>query len=174
MKQGLTLVNRTLASLGTLLIFMQMMLICGDITARFLFDRPIPGVLELVELSIVAVVFLMLPNAIATGALVRSDSLFKAISRAQPRIAGLMDIFFCIVGALVLAAIAYGVWSKFTLAVARGHFTGNPGIFTAPIWPALLAIVIGGAWGAVNFGHKAIATLLAGEPLPEGDNNDGH
>ncbi|WP_323765788.1 TRAP transporter small permease subunit [Marinovum sp.] len=170
----LTLINQVMASVGTLLIFLQMLLICSDIAARFLFDRPISGVLEIVELTIVAIVFLMLPNSIATGALVRSDALFSALQRSRPAIARMMDLFFSLIGVLVLAAIAYGVWGKLTLAILRGHFTGNPGIFTAPIWPALLCIVIGSAWGAVNFGDKAV-TLLFGQRGPNtGDPNVGH
>lgn len=174
MARALTRVNQVMASIGTLLIFLQMLLICADIGARYFLDQPIAGVLELVELSIVAIVFLMLPNAIATNSLVRSDALFSALQVSRPGIARGLDMFFCITGALVLAVIAYGVWGKFMLAVARGHFTGNPGIFTAPIWPSLLCIVIGSLWGAVNFLKMSVALLLGHTPTDLGDTHVGH
>lgn len=147
----MTHTNRLLAGLGTLLIFLQMMLICSDITGRYLFNRPVQGVLEVIELSIVAIVFLHLPNAILTGRLVRSDALFAALTRSRPQLALLMNSAFCLVGAFVLWAITYGIWFRLLLAIQRNHFTGTPGIFTAPVWPALLCIVVGSAWGGLNF-----------------------
>ena len=147
----ITPANRILTSIGTVLIFLQMLLICSDIAGRYLFNHPLPGVLEVIELTIVAIVFLQLPNTIATGSLVRSDALFTRLTRTRPRVAKLMDIVFSLTGACVLWIIAYGIWFKLTLAIARNHFTGNPGVFTAPIWPALLCILIGSAWGGLNF-----------------------
>ena len=125
-------------------------------------------------MSIVAVVFLMLPNSVFTASLVRSDSLFSKVTQIRPRLAGWMDIFFHAVGAAVLLVIAYGMWGKFTLAIARNHFTGTPGIFTAPIWPVLLAIIVGGVWAAVNFAAIAISTIQAGRPVVEGGSDDGN
>ena len=147
----ITPANRILAAIGTVLIFFQMLLICSDVGGRYLFNRPMPGVLEVIELTIVAIVFLQLPNAIATGSLVRSDSLFTALTRSHPRVAKGMDVFFSLAGGCVLWIISYGIWFKLTLAIVRNHFTGNPGVFTAPIWPALLCIFIGSAWGGLNF-----------------------
>ena len=167
MTKFLTPANRVLASIGTILIFFQMLLICADIAGRFLLNRPIPGVFEVVELTIVAIIFLQLSNAISTGSLVRSDALLSTLKKSRPSVARAMEFFFNVVGMLVLAAIAYGVWFKFALALKRGHFTGNPGIFTAPIWPALLCIVIGCAWGALNFG--ALATESIWKPKQEGE-----
>lgn len=144
-------VNRLLASVGTILILFQMILICCDIGGRFFFNHPIPGVFEVIELTIVAIVFLQIPNAIGTGAFIRSDAIFTSILKHRPLYGRAMEVFFQVIGALVMTAIAYGVWFKFVAAVERNLFTGNPGIFTAPIWPALLAIVIGASMAALTY-----------------------
>ena len=49
-----------LNSIGSLLIFGLMMLVTADVTLRFLFSQPVPGVVEVVEMSIVGIVFLCL------------------------------------------------------------------------------------------------------------------
>ena len=170
MNQLISPANRILASVGTAFIFMQMLLICSDITGRYVFNRPIAGVSEMIELTIVAIVFLQLPNTIATGSLVRSDAVFTALTRSRPRVAKVMDIFFSIVGVAVLSIIAYGIWFKLALAIARNHFTGSPGVFTAPIWPALLCIFVGSAWGALNFLLIAFQMNIDDTQLAKGAN----
>ena len=71
-----------------------------------------------------------------------------------------------------MAVIAYGMWFKLTGAWERNLFTGNPGIFTAPIWPALLCIVIGAGLGSLNYIARSIAAAR-GQTLmqPEGPND---
>ncbi|WP_163851294.1 TRAP transporter small permease [Pseudooceanicola aestuarii] len=147
----LTLANRVCAGAGTTLVVAQMLLICADIALRSAFSAPIAGVPELVELAIVALVFLQIPNAVRTDAFIRSDGLFHALARRRPMLGRTLDTAFSLVGAAVMAVIAYGMWFKFTAAVDRNLFTGNPGLFTAPIWPALLCIVIGATLGCLNY-----------------------
>lgn len=147
----LKLANRSCAAIGTTLVVAQMILICCDIAMRTLASQPIAGVPEIVELAIVALVFLQIPNAIATDAFIRSDSLFNSLAGRSPILARILDTAFSLVGAIVMAGIAYGMWFKLTGAIERNLFTGNPGIFTAPIWPALLCIVVGAALGSVNY-----------------------
>ena len=64
-------------SIGTVLIFGLVVMINLDVFSRFLFNAPIDGVKELVELSIVAIVFLQLPDAVRAGRLTRSDGLYS-------------------------------------------------------------------------------------------------
>lgn len=170
----LVLANRILASIGTILILLQMILICCDIGGRFFFDHPIPGVFEIIELTIVAIVFLQIPNAIGTGNFIRSDAIFTAIVSSRPGLGRIMDIAFSLVGVLVMCAIAYGVWFKLIQAFERNLFTGNPGIFTAPIWPALLCIVIGSVFAALNYLSQVLRVLADGSVLAGESSVDGH
>lgn len=170
----LSMANRFLASFGTVLILLQMLLICSDISSRYFFSHPIPGVFEIIELTIVAIVFLQVPRAIDTGAFIRSDGLFSMLQRKRPMLGRAMDVAFNIAGALVMTAVAYGVWFKFIDAVNRNLFTGNPGIFTAPVWPALLCIVVGAAMGALSYLAVTLRNLKDPSLLAGGSSNDGH
>jgi TRAP-type C4-dicarboxylate transport system permease small subunit len=155
----LTFANKLCAGVGTLLVVAQMLLICTDVAMRTLASHPIAGVPEIVELAIVGLVFLQIPNAIATEAFIRSDGILHAIMRRRPKLGQTLDAVFSFVGAIVMAIITYGIWFKFQDAVDRNLFTGNPGLFTAPIWPALLCIVIGGGLGSLNFLRRMWAAL---------------
>jgi len=56
-----------LNSVGTAWIFALMVLINVDVLARYLFNAPIQGVAEVVELSIVGIVFLQISDAVRAG-----------------------------------------------------------------------------------------------------------
>ena len=68
-----------LNSAGSVLILAIVVLINLDVFSRFLFNNPIDGVTELVELSIVAIVFLQLADAVRNGRLTRSDGLYNRL-----------------------------------------------------------------------------------------------
>ena len=83
-----------LNSVGGVLIFALVVMINLDILFRFLFNSPIDGVTELVELSIVAIVFLQLSDAVRNGRLTRSDGLYNKIKEKKPRVGHMLGIFF--------------------------------------------------------------------------------
>jgi len=64
-----------LNAIGTLWIFLLMVVINTDVFSRLLFNHPIDGVPELIELSIVGIVFLQLCDTVRAGRLTRSDGL---------------------------------------------------------------------------------------------------
>jgi len=135
----------SLNNVGTVLIFALMVMINLDVFSRFLFNSPIDGVTELVELSIVAIVFLQLGDAVRAGRLTRSDGLFSRLMDAKPRIAHRLGALFDIGGALFFVAIILGSIPRFVDAWQRGYFSGNKGIIVIPVWPVRLIIVVGAA-----------------------------
>ena len=60
-------VLQILSSLGTAWIFLLMLVITVDVVGRTAFTSPLPGVPELVSISIVGIVFLSLPQAQPTS-----------------------------------------------------------------------------------------------------------
>ena len=97
-----------LNSIGTLWIFLIMLLINTDVLLRFLFNSPIDGVTEIVEVSIAGIVFLQLADAIRAGRLTRSDGLFNKIRASKPLTGQWMSIFFDVCGSAVFCR--YFVW----------------------------------------------------------------
>lgn len=132
-----------LNSIGGVLIFAMIVMINVDVFSRFVFNHPIDGVTELVELSIVAIVFLQLSDAVRNGRLTRSEGLFSKIREKKPRIAHMMSIVFDLAGALFFITIIAGSIPRFIEAWERNYFAGNKGIFVVPVWPVRLVIVIG-------------------------------
>lgn len=132
-----------LNGIGTVLIFALMIMINLDVFSRFLFNAPIDGVTELVELSIVAIVFLQISDAVRAGRLTRSDGLYSRILKRHPIVGHCMGLVFDLAGALFFVAILLGSMPRLIEAYERSYYAGNKGIFTVPIWPIRLILVIG-------------------------------
>jgi TRAP-type C4-dicarboxylate transport system permease small subunit len=130
-------------SVGTVLIFGLVILINLDVFSRFLFNAPIDGVTELVELSIVAIVFLQLADAVRAGRLTRSDGLYLKLQQSHPRFAHVLGALFDLAGAVFFVTIIMGSVPRLVDAWQRNYFAGNKGIFVVPVWPVRLILVIG-------------------------------
>ena len=135
--------TQALNVVGTLLIVALMLLIGADVGGRNLMGAPVAGVPELVSLSIVAIVFLQVPQALRAGRLTRSDGLLNALARARPGLARVMETVFDAIAIAVIGALAWASWPIFLRDFERGTFIGAVGDFTAPLWPVKLVIVLG-------------------------------
>ena len=131
-----------LNGIGTLWIFLIMLLINADVLLRFLFNAPIDGVTEIVEISIAGIVFLQLADAVNAGRLTRSDGLFNKIVEHRPKLSHYMGIFFDLCGAAFFIAILFGAVPTLIEAYERDYFAGIEGIFTVPIWPIRLILCV--------------------------------
>ncbi len=129
--------------LGTLLIVGLVLIICIDVIGRETIGAPLPGVPEMVSLSIVAIVFLQVPQAFKAGRLTRSDGLINTLHARRPRLAQRLETAFELLGALVIGTLIYAHWPILTRAIERGDFVGSVGNVTFPTWPVKLAILIG-------------------------------
>ncbi|MBX2838292.1 MAG: TRAP transporter small permease subunit [Gammaproteobacteria bacterium] len=149
--------------IGSLLIVALVMLIGADVMGRNLFDLPVSGVPELVSLSIVAIVFLQVPNALRTGRLTRSDGLINTIRNRSARLANAMDTLFDLLGLIVMTVIIYAHWPILVRAWSRQDFIGAVGDFTAPTWPAKLMLLIGSVLLALQFLARMIKRWRSGD-----------
>ena len=141
--RALSFIVSCLNSLGTILIFVLVLIINTDVLSRFLFNAPIDGVKEIVELSIVAIVFLQLGDAVRADKLPRSDALYTRIVADKPRLGHSMSVFFDLAGVIFFIAILVGAIPLFVDAFVRNYYVGNQGMFMMHIWPVRLILVIG-------------------------------
>lgn len=141
---------------GSLLIVVLMALIGADVAGRNLFNSPIPGVPEIVSLSILVIVFLQAPQALRQGRMARSDTLINMLARKAPGAARLIETVFDGLGIVVFGVILYGTWPLLAKAWTRNEFIGAVGDFTAPVWPVKAAVALGSAALIVNFAVLAI------------------
>ena len=132
-----------LNSVGTVWIFALMLIINVDVLSRYLFNAPIQGVAEIVELSIVGIVFLQISDAVRAGRLTRSDGLFLQIVKRRPVLGHSMGAVFDLAGTMFFIFILFGAIPRLIEAYERGYFAGNEGLFVVPVWPIRLILVIG-------------------------------
>lgn len=153
---------------GTIWIFALMLLINTDVLLRWLFNAPIDGVPEMVELSIAGIVFLQLSDAIRNGRLTRSDGLYNKICATRPRLGHMLGLFFDVAGVLFFVAILFGGVPMLIEAWENDYYAGNAGIFTAPIWPIRLILCVSCVTVVLVF-LKLIKQHLVALSAPESD-----
>lgn len=156
-------ITQVLNVIGTILIGGLMLLIGGDVLLRNFFDAPIAGVPEMVALTIVAIVFLQVPQTLRAGRFTRSDALLNSIRAARPGLARAMEIAFDLAAIALLGALLYASWPLFTQSWIRDTFVGAIGDFTAPVWPVKLVICIGTFMLMAQFAARILRLLSADE-----------
>lgn len=144
-------VLNALNGLGSLWIFVLMVLINLDAFGRTFFNHPIEGVVEIVEMSIVAIVFLQLGDATRQGRLTRSDGLFQRLLGRYPGFGRFLGVVFDLLGILFMAIVLYGTVPEMIEVVEENLYYGSEGVFTAPKWPVYLIILIGSTVTLLQF-----------------------
>jgi TRAP-type C4-dicarboxylate transport system permease small subunit len=136
-------VTAALAAIGTGWILALMVLICADVIGRAAFNRPLLGVPEMAQFSIVGIVFLQLPQTFSSGGLTRSDVLLGRIQRNRPRLGHLLEMAFDLVGLGLFVMIVKTTWPLMVQAFANHEFYGSTGVVQIPTGPLKLIIMIG-------------------------------
>jgi TRAP-type mannitol/chloroaromatic compound transport system permease small subunit len=151
LSNSLEWVLNALNGLGSIWILVLTLLINLDAFGRTFFAHPIEGVIEIVEMSIVAIVFLQLGDATQRGRLTRSDGLFNRILDRYPRVGRTMGAVFDLLGMTFMAIVIYGTVPEMIEAVEENLYFGSEGVFTAPKWPVYLIILTGATVTLLQF-----------------------
>lgn len=152
-------VTALFSAAGTALILAVMLLIVAEVVSRGAFGRPIAGVIELVSMSILAIVFLQLANTLARGKLTRSDALLTALRHRFPRLGDGFDAALHLAGAWLVWILLTAFLPQFQRSYGRGEMVGTVGQFLAPIWPVHGIVVAGSALMLAVFVMRALLLL---------------
>lgn len=155
------MVLSVLNSIGTLWIFALMVVISLDVIGRTTFNSPLPGVLELVRLSIVGIVFIQLGHTLRAGRITRADNLIRILQRRLPRLGYGMQALFELAGAGIFVVLFQASLPLFLRSWASGEYAGIEGYITYPVWPVRLIILIGSAGAGIQFLLFAWRDLVA-------------
>jgi TRAP-type C4-dicarboxylate transport system permease small subunit len=150
-----------LAAIGTGWILVIMALICADVIGRGAFNAPILGVPELVQFSIVGIVFLQLPQTLRMGGLTRSDLLLSRVQRTYPRLGHAMELLFQLVGLALCVIIVATTWPLMIQAFKNSEFYGSTGVIQVPTGPLKCIIMIGAGMMALQLLFGAWRDLTA-------------
>lgn len=127
---------------GSCWIVVLMLLINTEAIGRSAFNKPIIGVVEMIEISIVGIVFMQLANSLRHGVLTRSDGLFNQVMARRPALGHAMGAITNLLGAVFMLIILWGCVPYLIEAWNNDWYIGVEGMFTAPVWPVSLIIVV--------------------------------
>lgn len=155
-------------AVGTLIVLGLVLVVNYDVVARGFFNAPFRGAVEVVQFSMVLIVFLQLPDVVRTGRLTRSDGFLTILQTTRPHLADTIRRIINAASAVFMALVAYAIWPEFVEMYETKDFFGVPGIFTAPWWPIKLVIYLSAALCTLLFLFKAFERLRK----PSDDDNE--
>jgi TRAP-type C4-dicarboxylate transport system permease small subunit len=164
---GISRVANTLAvasnALGTLVVLALVVILNVDVIARGVFSAPIKGTYEMVQFSVVLIVFLQLADVVRVDRLTRSDGFLNVVHQRRPGVAANMRRIINAISAIFMGLIAYITFPEFLHMWNTQDYFGVPGLFTLPWWPVKLVITLGTALSCLVFTLK----VIAGKDRPE-------
>ena len=140
-----------LNSIGTIWIFILMLVIMADVFGRTALSRPLPGVAELVSLSIVGIVFLQIAHTLRSGRITRVDSLSDWLERRWPRAGFVLQGVFSLLGATLFLVLFIACRPLFVNAWVNNEYAGVEGYVSYPFWPIRLVMLIGCACSMLQY-----------------------
>ena len=143
-------------AIGTLVVLALVGVVNFDVVARGAFNAPFLGAVEVVQFSMVLIVFLQLPDVVRTGRLTRSDGFLVIMGRRFPAVAEGLQRIICAISAIMMGLISVAIWPEFLEMWETKDFFGVPGVFTAPWWPIKLVITLSAGLCAALFVLKAV------------------
>jgi TRAP-type mannitol/chloroaromatic compound transport system permease small subunit len=148
-------------AVGTLWIFVIMILMTADVLGRNLLNTPIRGVIEILTLSIVSIVFIQLADTLRTGRFTRADAVLGTLLRTRPAAGRALQALFHLCGAALLATLCFASWHLLIESWNNGEYLGAIGDFRAPVWIMRAVIVFGSGCTALMFLLLAFGDLRA-------------
>ena len=136
---------------GTFVVILLIAVVNYDIIARGFFNKPFLGAVEVVQFSMVLIVFLQLPDVIRVGRLTRSDGFLGFLGRRNTTAGKTLSRAIDVCSALFMLIVAIAVWPEFVEMWESQDFFGVPGVFTAPWWPVKLVIFLSASLCALLF-----------------------
>ncbi|MEP3035102.1 MAG: TRAP transporter small permease [Pseudoruegeria sp.] len=152
---------------GTLVVVALIAVVNYDIIARGLFNKPFLGAVEVVQFSMVLIVFLQLPDVIRVGRLTRSDGFLGLMQSRFPVIGKLQSRLIDAASGVFMILVAVAIWPEFLEMWETKDYFGVPGVFTAPWWPVKLVIFLSACLCTIHFAIHIFSQSGDGTPHQE-------
>ena len=157
---GLSRVANSLAiaanALGTLVVLALVVILNVDVIARGVFSSPLRGTYEIVQFSVVMIVFLQLADVVRVDRLTRSDGFLNLLHNRNPRLTASLRRIINAISAIFMGLIAYITYPEVAHMWHTQDYFGVPGLFTLPWWPVKFVITAGTALACLIFLLKVI------------------
>jgi TRAP-type C4-dicarboxylate transport system permease small subunit len=158
-------IARAMLTIAAVLAFLLSFVVCADVLGRDLFNRPLQGTKEMVEISIVIILWLQAPYAIRSGGMIWVDAVH---GRFPPRVQNALDVLGALLGIAFFALICWGSVDPALYSWRSNEFEGE-GALRIPVWPARFLVALGSFLAAFNYLLLAIErfrALVSGSPPP--------
>lgn len=155
------------AVLGALCATALMIAISIDVASRQVFNRSVPGMVELSETMLIALVFLGVAQAERTKAHIR---LTVIVDRLPARGSAAVRTVAFIVAMLVVAWMAWETGARAIDSIERREY--RLGLLQWPLWPARALLPLGLTLLALQLFFRitdAIQDLISGRGSPQAD-----
>lgn len=152
-------------AIGTLMVLALVVVVNFDVVARGVFNAPFRGAVEVVQFSMVFIVFAQLPDVVRVGRLTRSDGLLIVLGDRSPRFRDLLGRAIDSLAGVLMVLIAVAMWPEFVEAFESRDYFGTPGVFTAPWWPLKLVVFVSASLCAAIFALRVLTGLHDEAPL---------
>ena len=143
-------------AIGTLVVLGLVAVVNYDVVARGAFNQPFHGAVELVQFSMVLIVFLQLPDVVRVNRLTRSDGFLVIARKRWPMLSYWLDKVINLIALVFMVLVAIAIWPEFLDMYETQDYFGVPGVFTAPYWPIKLVIFLSAVLCSVLFLLKVI------------------
>ncbi len=150
-------------ALGTLVVLALVVILNVDVIARGVFSAPMKGTYEMVQFSVVLIVFLQLADVVRVDRLTRSDGFLGVLQARRPGTAASMRRIINAISAIFMGLIAYITFPEFLHMWDTQDYFGVRGLFTLPWWPVKLVITLGTALSCLIF----VLKVISGQDRPE-------
>ncbi|MEP3048937.1 MAG: TRAP transporter small permease [Roseibium sp.] len=161
-------------AVGTLIVLGLVLVVNYDVVARGLFNAPFRGAVEVVQFSMVLIVFFQLPDVVRMNRLTRSDGFLTILQSTRPKLAQTIRRIINTASAGLMALVAFAIWPEFVEMYETKDFFGVPGIFTAPWWPVKLTIYLSATLCTILFILKVITPDATVAPVRLNENSEGN
>ena len=144
-------------ALGTLVVLALVVVLNLDVIMRGAFSAPIKGTYEMVQFSVVLIVFLQLADVVRVDRLTRSDGFLNLLHGSRPRATANLRRIINAVSAILMGLITYIMAPEVLHMWQTQDYFGVPGLFTLPWWPLKLVITFGCGLSCLIFVSKVIS-----------------
>jgi len=135
-------------------LFGIMLLMLVDVIGRYLFNSPVPGAGEVIELAMGITVFAALPLVTQQGEHVRLDYLIRAVQRkTRGRVQALVEAVVVSISAAVMALLA---WRLAIKSVTVWRYGDSTPFLSIPIAPVAFFISCCAVASALIFGWQGL------------------
>jgi TRAP-type C4-dicarboxylate transport system permease small subunit len=172
---GATRVTRYVATssniAGTLVVLALVAVVNYDVIARGVFNQPFREAVEVVQFSMVLIVFLQLPDVVRVNRLTQSDGFLLLIGKRFPRLTIAIRRAINLLSTVFMGIVAVAIFPEFIEMWHTKDYFGVLGVFIAPWWPIKLVIMLSTGLCAVLFLLKVLQPAKTGERvrLPESE-----